>query len=411
MKNKGFIATSLIYSFFLVFLALLAVILNSLIFNNKILDVYNKAIRTRINKKIDKSTYVANDLEILNITPNTTTPNFNSVAISDEGVFTATDNLGTSYYYRGAVDNNYVIFGAKRVGSKLIPLYWRIIRINGDGSLRLIYEGYKVKEILNTDPIGVVAWNSNNTSSNLNNAFNGKLKEFYIDYFLNTEYENVISDSGFCSTETSAVTNAANCTKKDDKIYCSNQEQDIINFSDYDKIATFGISPVGVTPSLACKIDNNYSVSDKNGNGRLTYPIGLISVNEVVMAGGKYASQQANVNNATNTSFYLFKNNNFWTMSKYQREDNSGGTGHETMSNTSSKIKSIKFLNGSNAVGPEQPVMNFAFGFSSDGYLVENQLNTATYGLYPVINIKEEYISTFEGDGTITEPFIGELNR
>ena len=44
----------------------------------------------------------------------------------------APDAYGTSYYYRGTVDNNYVLFAGK---------YWRIVRINGDGSMRIIYDG------------------------------------------------------------------------------------------------------------------------------------------------------------------------------------------------------------------------------------------------------------------------------
>lgn len=44
----------------------------------------------------------------------------------------APDDYGTSYYYRGSVTNNYVKFGG---------YYWRILRINGDSSVRLIYAG------------------------------------------------------------------------------------------------------------------------------------------------------------------------------------------------------------------------------------------------------------------------------
>ena len=44
----------------------------------------------------------------------------------------APDDYGTSYYYRGNVENNWVKFGG---------YYWRILRINGDGSIRMIYAG------------------------------------------------------------------------------------------------------------------------------------------------------------------------------------------------------------------------------------------------------------------------------
>jgi len=52
--------------------------------------------------------------------------------MTDVGIFTALDDYGTSYYYRGTVKNNYVDFAG---------FTWRIVRINGDGSIRLILDG------------------------------------------------------------------------------------------------------------------------------------------------------------------------------------------------------------------------------------------------------------------------------
>ena len=60
------------------------------------------------------------------------TPDFSKTATTDEGLYKAEDDEGTSYYYRGAVRNNYVSFAG---------FTWRIIRRNGDGSVRLIYSG------------------------------------------------------------------------------------------------------------------------------------------------------------------------------------------------------------------------------------------------------------------------------
>ena len=47
-------------------------------------------------------------------------------------ICSAPDDYGTSYYFRGTPDNNYVKFAG---------YYWRILRINGDGSIRMIYAG------------------------------------------------------------------------------------------------------------------------------------------------------------------------------------------------------------------------------------------------------------------------------
>ncbi len=51
---------------------------------------------------------------------------------SDRGLYQSTDDYGTTYYYRGNVKNNNVYFAG---------FYWQIVRINGDGSIRLIYNG------------------------------------------------------------------------------------------------------------------------------------------------------------------------------------------------------------------------------------------------------------------------------
>ena len=48
------------------------------------------------------------------------------------GMYSAEDNDGKTYYYRGSVAGNYVKFAG---------FYWRVIRVNGDGTVRLIYDG------------------------------------------------------------------------------------------------------------------------------------------------------------------------------------------------------------------------------------------------------------------------------
>ena len=73
-------------------------------------------------------------LTSLNLSPSSGTPNFTKTSIEDgtNGIYSSEDDLGTSYYFRGNVTNNYVKFANK---------YWRIIRINGDGTIRMIYAG------------------------------------------------------------------------------------------------------------------------------------------------------------------------------------------------------------------------------------------------------------------------------
>ena len=78
------------------------------------------------------------------------TPDFSKTATTDEGLFMAEDDEGDSYYYRGAVKNNYVSFAGYT---------WRIIRRNGDGSIRMIYAGKTTSDTGTATNIGNSVFN------------------------------------------------------------------------------------------------------------------------------------------------------------------------------------------------------------------------------------------------------------
>ena len=76
---------------------------------------------------------------------------------SKAGLYSIEDENNTkSYYFRGEVNNNWVSFGG---------FYWRILRINGDGSIRLIYSGTKDKHLEYETGIGYGRFNTNYFSS------------------------------------------------------------------------------------------------------------------------------------------------------------------------------------------------------------------------------------------------------
>ena len=82
------------------------------------------------------------------------TPDFSKIAPNDtetDGLYMAEDDEGESYYYRGAVKNNYVSFAGN---------IWRIIRRNGDGSIRMIYSGKSTSDTGNSVTIGNSQFNS-----------------------------------------------------------------------------------------------------------------------------------------------------------------------------------------------------------------------------------------------------------
>ena len=78
------------------------------------------------------------------------TPDFSKTATTDEGLYMAEDDDGASYYYRGAVKNNYVSFAGYT---------WRIVRRNGDGSIRMIYSGKTTSDTGESTAIGKSSFN------------------------------------------------------------------------------------------------------------------------------------------------------------------------------------------------------------------------------------------------------------
>ena len=99
------------------------------------------------------------------------TPNFAKIAPNDtetDGLYMAEDDEGESYYYRGAVKNNYVSFAG---------FIWRIIRRNGDGSIRMIYSG---KSTTDTGEAVIIG----------NSQFNSKYWDpTYVGYKYNEDFE------------------------------------------------------------------------------------------------------------------------------------------------------------------------------------------------------------------------------
>ena len=162
MKNKnGFISMSLVYSFLVLFLFLMMSIINCYLKKN----TYLEALDTQVSKDISitkdaKSSLLSTILEdnisipsytlnLKNIS-NNTVKNGNGLFYIDDKTKTDENNDGYGskiYFFRGAVDNNYVVFAKeiKRDDSNQVSeeksICWRILRTNEDGSIRLLYSG------------------------------------------------------------------------------------------------------------------------------------------------------------------------------------------------------------------------------------------------------------------------------
>ena len=291
------------------------------------------------------------------------TPNFANVATNNEGMYAAEDDLGTSYYFRGAVNNNWVKFGKDSSGKYI---YWRIIRINGDGSIRMIYTGTtaptsstSVKMTGTGTIIGTVRYNTNYNSS------------VYVGYMYTVGEQHGNKTS---STIKTAIDNwyktttleTDNLTKKlvADQIFCNDRSvssgtwttSSYVDYSPYTRLVT------NKTPILTCPtVSDKFTVNKNNGNGALTYPVGLITIDELAMAGG--------VNEMDNTSYYLYINNTYLTGSP---------------SNYNKSYSSV-------------------FEVYSVGYLQSSYVDYID-GIRPVISLSPTV--KLSGDGTYNNPYI-----
>ncbi|MDD4706297.1 MAG: hypothetical protein PHS24_03710 [Bacilli bacterium] len=288
---------------------------------------------------------------------------------TDNLMYKMEDDYGMSYYLRGAKDyvNNNIIFGG---------FQWKIVRINGDGSIRLIYNGTcpdnscTINSTGTTTQIGTSAFNTNYddnkyigymyggtagvastsrtqaTTNETNSTMKTYLDNWYSNNILNTEYEQYISDTLFCNDRQleSEVGGAATGTGfgTSETYYAS-----------YYRLYTTK------NPDLKCGLKNDrYTVSDTTiGNGALTYPVGLITADETALAGLKQG-----IANSTN---YLYTNQVWWSFSPYcmissgdacvWRVNSSGGLSNSGVNNVFGVRPGVNLKSNTKIVGTGTP--------------------------------------------------------
>ena len=301
---------------------------------------------------------------LANNSVNSGTPNFSQVATTNKGVYKTQDDWGDSYYFRGAVTNNWVKFAG---------YYWRIIRINGDGSIRLIYNGTSTATTGESTQIGTSTFNSSYndnayvgymygstgassyaaTHANTNNStIKEVLDNWYQTNIASKGYGNKVStEAGFCGdrepSTSSSTSNGSGGTGTTTTYY-----------GGYIRLVNSTKSP-----TLKCKNSSDlYTVSGSGkGNKALSNPVGLITADEISIAGGLYTRN--------NSSYYLYTNQAYCTMSPLYFPSNTA---------------EVFFVN-------------------SDGGIGHSWVNSG-YGVRPVINLSADVKIT--GTGTSDNPYI-----
>ena len=249
-----------------------------------------------------------------------------AISTADEALLaSAEDDNGTSYYFRGAVINNYVEFANK---------CWRIVRVGGDGSVKLIlhndntagvanpcssannstdaafarYSGDTFRSAFNTNKndnayIGfkygtVGASDYASAHANINNSTILTNLETWYNNNLKT-YESVITDTVWCNDKanvTDTTYNPGGWSNVNGLGYGTNVTYYIVT----QRLVSKSNSAGGTGPSLKC----NGELSE------ITSKVGLITADELAFAGYAYGKN--------NTTTYLQENatsDYWWSLS------------------------------------------------------------------------------------------------
>ena len=287
---------------------------------------------------------------------------------SDKGLYQGTDDYGPTYYYRGNVKNNNVYFAG---------FYWQVVRINGDGTIRLIYNGSEknaigLKQSINNrtyqfnslynDPtyVGYMYGDKDGTTFDAvhNNIHNSTIKTAVDNWYkINIEdkgYGGYISNKvGFCGDRT---------------LYSGDGIQT-------DKTTYFGVYGrfVKQTSQFMCpniEEDLYTTISSSIGNKVLTYPVGLITYDELIFAGmdGKHINKLS----------WIYSSQHYWTMSPSTFDSIAG--------------------------------VSYNWREQSDGYLLSWTWVTDVGSVRPVINLKTD-TDVLGGIGTVNDPYVVDTNN
>ena len=337
-----------------------------------------------------------------------TTPG-SATSTSTEAVLASTeDDYGTSYYFRGAVTNNFVEYA---------NMCWRIVRVTGDGSIKLVLYNYNGLTSTNNTPSSSTPCNvtgdtyayarydgdtytSQFNSSYNDNAYVGLMygtasASSYAEAHANTNASTILTNLNKWYTNVLSQQSNFSDSQLADTIWCNDKSvvtDATFNPGKYTLGTNYGYarnanyynatkrlvqasswSAGGTGPSLICPNDNNggklskFTVSDTTyGNGALSgyAKVGLLTVDEIAFAGGAaYISNQTYyIKGNTNSSYW-------WSLS------------------------------------PDDFLGSYAYVwdvFGGDGYFGDNDVGV-TRGVRPSISLKST--TNVTGDGTSSSPY------
>ena len=235
-------------------------------------------------------------------------------------LYKATEN-GTDVYYFAGQDtestpiNNWVKFGG---------FYWRIIRTNADGSIRLLYsgtspdttEGYIGRNTFNTSSnspkyVGYMYGNSDSTLEEARTNTNDSAIKTVVDTWYEnnlTSYTNYLSNDAIYCNDRSLGSGATYSTTGS------------IDFKAFERLFT------NKTPTYNCT-NTKDAFSGSNTEAKLKYPVSLISADEIAYAGGVAYASSTYLWYTSNSLYNSITNNiTWWTVSPFKQDDGIAGT-------------------------------------------------------------------------------------
>lgn len=407
-KNKsGFISMTLVYTFLIIFLFLMLAILRTYNEKDKFLETIDEQINedisanvktreTIINRILEDNSPISEDeapIRYFNIA-NSHFGNGNGLYYTDDINKTDENDDGKAsriYYFRGVTERNHLVFAS---------YCWRILRTNEDGSLRIRYNGPynngKCKDVSSIDglsitTIGKTKYNTNDYSdseeslkyipSDENKANNVKrmLDEWYRENITAEQhsgqkdyYSYKVADAIYCNDLSTYIDSSNNVVPG--KYGVHNLVPEFINKNNKNK---YDYDNISNKISFRC-LNGAYDVNnDDNHSGlhELSYPIGTLTAQDVVLAGGYLSSDtdeyEGGRSGMENESYYLYTGYNYWTMTPYSNIDG-------------------------------EPKMVYV---NSRGQLKAGGVNDEEYYVVPVISLKAS-TQIVSGHGTTNSPFI-----
>lgn len=227
-------------------------------------------------------------------------PDFTTVPTADNsGMYVADEGSGKTYYYRGIIDNNYVL---------LDNTYWRIIRVTNDNSVRMIYQGTTATASGANSTTGsksVFISVSGSKQATAASPYKNVYGPSTAASNINTFYQNSLSSNEDKFSLTSGYCNDVTDTNGIAQVKASSIFGDVTSSVNY---AAYKTRYLNNTPTFTCP-ENAYVYAVLGGNKTLSYPVAMITMDEVMYAGGL---------NAANSDYYLNSNIDYWVMTPWQ---------------------------------------------------------------------------------------------